>query len=318
MKTIFRKELTDIFSSVRFTIFLILAMLIAGATLYADSQGIRASAGAEMIFLRLYTTSAAGIPDFFGFLNFMAIFLIPIAGIALGFDAVSSERSSGTLSRVLSQPIYRDNVINAKFLAGIFTLALTVSTSVLLVAGYGLTMAGVPPEAEEVFRLMIFVFYCVVYGAFWMGLAILFSILFRRTATSLIISVGIWLFFGIFYMFIAPIIANAVSPVVEGSVDSLVSNLQATNNLLRISPSYLFLEASTNLLQPPIAGSLLGGMGIVGVFAAGLENWMIANPLSLGQTLLLVWPQLTSLLALTIICFAASYVVFMRQEVRPN
>ena len=37
---------------------------------------------------------------------------------------------------------------------------------------------------------------------------------------------------------------------------------------------------------------------------------------SLDQSLLLAWPQVVILVALTIFCFAAAYVVFLRQEVR--
>ncbi|MNI64850.1 hypothetical protein D3C73_1203180 [compost metagenome] len=42
----------------------------------------------------------------------------------------------------------------------------------------------------------------------------------------------------------------------------------------------------------------------------------ISAPLSLGQSLLLAWPQLTGLLAATVLCFGLSYYIFMRQEVR--
>ena len=83
--------------------------------------------------------------------------------------------------------------------------------------------------------------------------------------------------------------------------------------LLRFSPNYVFLEVSGVLLQPPLAGSLLG---IIGIIASGLASWMIPNPPSLGQTLLLVWPHLTTILGLTIVSFGVSYVVFMRQEIR--
>ena len=34
------------------------------------------------------------------------------------------------------------------------------------------------------------------------------------------------------------------------------------------------------------------------------------------QSLLLVWPQVVVLIALTVACFAAAYALFMRQEVR--
>ena len=41
-----------------------------------------------------------------------------------------------------------------------------------------------------------------------------------------------------------------------------------------------------------------------------------SGPLPLGQSLLVVMPHIISLLAVTVICFAVSYAVFMRQEVR--
>ena len=43
---------------------------------------------------------------------------------------------------------------------------------------------------------------------------------------------------------------------------------------------------------------------------------MVPNPLSLGQSMILVWPNVTGLVSLSVICFAISYVLFMRQEIR--
>jgi len=44
--------------------------------------------------------------------------------------------------------------------------------------------------------------------------------------------------------------------------------------------------------------------------------YMLPNPLSLGQSILLIWPHITSLVSLSAICFAISYVLFMKQEIR--
>ncbi|MGB5158983.1 MAG: hypothetical protein WBN77_16270 [Desulfobacterales bacterium] len=41
-----------------------------------------------------------------------------------------------------------------------------------------------------------------------------------------------------------------------------------------------------------------------------------SGPLPLLQSILIVAPYILSLIALTIICFAVSYIVFMRQEIR--
>ena len=38
--------------------------------------------------------------------------------------------------------------------------------------------------------------------------------------------------------------------------------------------------------------------------------------LTLDQSMLLVWPQVVAIVALAVVCFAAAYVAFMRQEVR--
>ena len=43
---------------------------------------------------------------------------------------------------------------------------------------------------------------------------------------------------------------------------------------------------------------------------------LIGAPLPFSQSLILIWPQLTGLVAATIVIFAAAYVLFQRQEIR--
>lgn len=42
----------------------------------------------------------------------------------------------------------------------------------------------------------------------------------------------------------------------------------------------------------------------------------MGTPLLLNQSLALIWPQLTGLIAATILLFALGYVLFQRQEIR--
>ncbi len=312
MRAICRKELADYFTSVRFLVLFLLACLASAAALYAAYQGIRtADIPREFFFLGLFTTPGEAVPALFTFVNLIALFFIPVVGISLGFDAINKERSGGTLSRIISQPVYRDSVINGKFLAGVFTLFIMMLATILLVSGYGLRLIGVPPSSEEITRLFLYLIFTIVYGAFWMGLAILFSVLFRSIAISLLSSVALWLFFSFFYiLMIAPAIANAFAPVAQDStLAAIIHNAELQQMLLRFSPNYLFLEATSVLLQPPKLGSL-------GIITSAQVTYMIPNPLSLGQSILLVWAHLTSLVSLTVVCFAISYVLFMRQEIR--
>ena len=309
MMTVFQKELADHFTSLRFLILFALVFSVGVFTIWVDVQNIRGAVTGidQFVFLRLYTTSAQNLPGFLQFLSLMAVFFIPIIGIALGFDAINDEKNNGTLSRLLSQPIYRDAVINGKFLAGFVTIAIIITSIVLLVAGAGLRIIGVPPSSEEVARLMAFLALSIVYGGFWLGLAILFSIFLRRVATSALASIAIWIFFAFFMQAIAWIIANGLAPAGD-TLASQVRNVEVLLMVSRLSPIMLFQEAMVVLLVPGMR--TLEQILQVQIGAGSL------TALSLGQSLLNVWPQLVSIIVLTVVCFAISYIKFMREEIR--
>jgi len=310
LMAVFWKELADHFTSKRFIILFLLVYLAGIAAIYVAAQNIRTGVTetTQFIFLRLFIVSG-DLP--FNFLFFLSLF-IPIVGIALGFDSVNSERNSGNLSRLLSQPVYRDSVINGKFLAGLFTLAALVISIVVVVGGLGLRMIGVPPSAEEILRLFAFIFMSILYGAFWMSLAVLFSILFKRTATSVLASIALWIFVFFFLSMIAGYIANAMVPIDQNSsIDLIAKNDSIYRMISRISPGTLYGEATQVLLMPEL-GNPSSTLMMISIYTGGL----IPGSLSLDQSLVVVWPQIISLIALTVICFAISYIKFQREEIR--
>ena len=78
--------------------------------------------------------------------------------------------------------------------------------------------------------------------------------------------------------------------------------------IMQVSPITLFWQVVTVLLVPtsrPL-GQLLGSS------STSVPN----SALSLGQSLLTVWPYLVVIIALMVICFAVSYAKFMREEIR--
>lgn len=289
LMTVFWKELADNFNSWRFIILFILAFAVSIFAIYIDAQYIRQEVTeTRFVFLQLYTTSGQALPLFILFLAFF----VPLVGIMLGFDAINSEKNSGTLSRLLSQPIYRDAVINGKFLAGVVTIAVMLASIVLLVAGMGLRMIGVAPSWEEVTRLTVFLSISIVYGAFWLGLAMLFSIFIQRVATSALASIAIWLLF--IFMFAFPFFTQPG----QGQIGLTI---------MRISPITLFWQVVTLLLVP-------GARTLEQILQSG--GLVPSNALPISQSLLSVWPHLVSIIMLTVVCFAISYVRFMREEIR--
>ena len=314
LKEILWKELSDCFNSKRFVVLFLLVYLAGIATVYIASQNIRTVVDdqTKYIFINLFTVSSSSNP--FSFPLFMSLF-IPIIGIALGFDAINSERVSGNLSRLLAQPVYRDDVINGKFLSGVIMMSLMILSMVILVSGLGLRMIGVPPQAEEILRLFTFVVVSILYGAFWMALAILFSTLFKKTSTSALTSIAIWLFLFLFASVIAALIAGSVTHI-NNNQNPSVSDIMQFDSMFRmisrVSPSTLYSEVIQGILLPSM-GTSSPTMMIIGIYS-GLNP----TPLSLVQSLLIVWPQIVALVALTAVCFAIAYIKFMREEIRAS
>jgi ABC-2 type transport system permease protein len=319
--TVFRKEIADYFSSKIFLILLALIYIAGLGFAFLSIQAIKSAPMStdqnllvkvfidELFFLKLYTVGEISAIMTFNFIRFFGAF-IPLIGILFGFNAINSERNSGNISRLLSQPIYRDSLINGKFLAAITSLTIMISSIVFIVMGIGLRTIGVPPTSEEILRIFIFIFICIIYGAFWMSLSMLFSVLMKNVVASILTAIPIWLFFTFFWPFIAPQVANLIVPVEEGaSLATQLSNLSMSVDLLRISPFILFFEATAAIVDPTL------GHLTFRITDSDLSK-LIARPLSLSQSFIQIWPQLIVLIMLAIICFAISYIIFMKQEIR--
>jgi ABC-2 type transport system permease protein len=107
---------------------------------------------------------------------------------------------------------------------------------------------------------------------------------------------------------IVNMIAKAVAPSIIATPLQVIHYREFILNLLRIVPSQLFSEATTTLLMHSVRS--LSPLSMEQVYGT------IPSPLPLGQSILLVWPQLTGLIAATVLCFALSYASFMRKEIR--
>jgi ABC-2 type transport system permease protein len=317
--TVFNKELADYFISWRGIILFGVVLLTAVFAIYGPSgalQNIRAEltsttqlGATQFVFLRLFTTSGQGSPSF---LYFISAFLVPVIGIALGFDAINSEKNNGTLSRLLSQPIYRDTVFNGKFFAGITTIAIMLTSIILLISGLGLSTIGVPPSSEEAFRLFLFIVLGTLYGAFWLGLAMLFSVFLQRVATSALAAIAVWIFFLYFVIMISTFIANTLAPIDQTSAtQEIFRHIGIQITASRASPIVLFQEATTVILAPGArtASEILQLQQVAG-------TGLVSSALPLGQSLRTIWPHLVTFIAITTVLFAISYYKFMREEIR--
>ncbi len=303
------KEISDQVSSWRFIILLFIIALTCFGSMYTALTNIGSAVKANdpegtFLFLKLYTISDGTLPSFFVFISFLG----PLLGISMGFDTVNSEQTKGTLSRLMSQPIHRDYLINAKFVSALTVISVLLFALGFLFMGLGMIMTGLPPTPEEFWRVVFFIIVSILYIAFWLNLAILFSVTFRQPATSALACIAVWLFLTVFYNIIVNLIAKAIAPSAMATTHQVFRYQEIILTLMRILPGELYSDATTTLLMPSVRS--LGPLTMEQVVGA------IPGPLPLGQSLLLVWPQLTGLIAATVICFVISYVSFMRREIR--
>ena len=308
---IVNKEVSDHVRSWRFIILIAIIALTCMGSMYTALTSIGKAVKADdpegaFFFLKLFTVSDGTLPSFIVFISFLG----PLLGIGLGFDAVNSEHNRGTLSRLLSQPIHRDYIINAKFIASLKVTGVMIFALGYLVMGLGLVITGIAPTFEEFLRINVFILLSILYIAFWLNLSVLFSVRFRQPATSALSGIAVWLFFTVFYPMIINLVAKATAPPAYAPPGVIFLYEKLKFMLVQIMPNELFSEATTTMLMPSLRS--LGPLTMEQV--AGT----IPGPLPFGQSLLVVWPQVTGLIAATVLCFAFSYYSFMRREIRPR
>jgi ABC-2 type transport system permease protein len=308
------KEVAEGLTSLRFTILLGLLALAAAGPVYAASGAIRDAAegasGAAAVFLALFTIGAEPVPSFVALVGFLA----PLLGIAFGFDAINGERAQGTLPRLLSQPIHRDDVINGKFVAGLTVITVILISVVGIVASVGMLRLGVLPTAEDVLRLMLWLILTIAYIGFWLALALLCSVLLRRAATSALTALAVWLVLSLFLTLVVTLVAGFVRPYAPDAGTSspeYLSNLQLQTTLRTLAPNQAYDDATALLLNPR-----LRTVTPIDLLTPAQRSGAIGGLVSLEQSLLIIWPQFVGLIALTAGSFAVAYVAFMRQEVR--
>ena len=314
--TIFRKEMGDHFNSLRFllisALIVMVGVIITSMVGMAIREELKGMAKPSLIFLLLFTSTG----KLFSFVQFIGFFG-PLLGIFLGFDSINRERVSRTLSKLVSQPIFRDSIINAKFLSGVTIIAIILIATVLLISGLGIRLVGVVPGVEEVSRLVIYVVISLLYISFWLGISILFSVIFKSAATSALASLAIWIFFSFFVSLGASVLSDAVAPVTQtaSGVDAemLIRHERIQRLTSLVSPMTLYSEATTTLLDP------MRKTTRTLILMGPLERFSMSrfqSPLPLLESIFIVIPHIISIVAITLLCFGICYLVFMRQEIR--
>lgn len=109
------------------------------------------------------------------------------------------------------------------------------------------------------------------------------------------------------------LIADVIAPIEQSNPDQVLRNQRIAETIRKVSPVNLYSDATSTIMDPYRKTTksfvLIGPMEKI-----SMSRFNSALPLT--QSILVVAPYLTTLLALTAVCFGFSYLIFMRQEIR--
>ena len=121
----------------------------------------------------------------------LSVYLIPLIGLLLSFDAIAGESERGTLALSLTYPLSRGEILIGKFLAHFGVLAFAIAVGLGLTAMLTIWQYG---AADLSFTPLIKLFATsLALGAAFLGIGYLVSSLVRQTGVASGIVIIIWL-----------------------------------------------------------------------------------------------------------------------------
>ena len=313
-----RKEFADHLLSARFIVLLFVLGLVAAIPLYFAADTIRSRGPGEQrdagdLHRPVLVRPRRRRPDHAAVGRGVPRHRRAAARARLRVRRRERRAARGTLPRLLSQPIHRDDVINGKFAAGLAVIGLVLVAVVGLIAAFGIIRLGIVPAPSEILRIMLWVAVTFVYVALWLAFGMLLSVVVRQAATSALIGFGVWILRHVLRR--ADHLARRRLPRPDHRHRRAAAREQP-------GPGARQPAAARHALPRGVAGAAqspgesrdVSTPATIGGYQQAQQR--IPSLPSLDQSFILVWPQVVALVALTVACFAIAYVRFMRQEVR--
>jgi ABC-2 type transport system permease protein len=231
-----------------------------------------------------------------------------ILAVAISYDLINGERQRGSLKILLSYPVYRDTIINGKFLGGFATAVLVAITTCVAGIGIFIGFSGAPQTSESIMRYVLFLGITVLYLMLFLGIGLLLSTLLTDPSSSLLGALFIWVASAYLVPQVASAIASIIYPTtIRGGFGGAAfigrgAQFEQLRDIIGlISPSFSYQTTINSVLSE---SQLQFG-----------ESGPVTISVSLSQALVDVMPNIVFLVAAVVLIFSVCYVQFTRQEV---
>ena len=190
-------------------------------------------------------------------IDLVSIFQILFSLLALVFayDAIAGDRENGTLRLILVNPVGRGLIVISKYLGAMLCLTLPLLMSFLLVLLLQLQSPVIHYSADEFLRIGGIFLTTVVYTSTFYLIGLFISSMIHRTATSLIVSMFIWVVLTLLYPNVSLFLVNRF-------IDTETRVTQANQAIDQILEQFYWAEEAPGdpFEDPPLLkGSRSGG-----------------------------------------------------------
>ncbi|TDR81534.1 ABC transporter permease [Paludibacterium purpuratum] len=134
-----------------------------------------------------------GIEPLIASLVSLAIYLLPLIALILGFDAIVGEKEKGTLNLLLSYPLSPLALLTGKYLG--LALAMSCATLIGFGAAGAVIAVNVSMPAADWLQYAGFVVSALLLGLVFLSIAVALSVFCQSRTSASGLAIGIWFFF---------------------------------------------------------------------------------------------------------------------------
>lgn len=139
--------------------------------------------------------------NLFSHIDLVFIFQVVLSLLSLlfAYDAIAGDWERGTLRLVISHPVRRGSILLAKYIAAMVCMLLPVLMSLLIVLIQLTLASSIQLDSEDLLRIGGIVLTTIVYLSLFYLIGLLISTTTRRTATSLMLCMFLWVILVLVY-----------------------------------------------------------------------------------------------------------------------
>ncbi|NJE26704.1 ABC transporter permease [Thermococcus sp. MV5] len=241
-----------------------------------------------------------------------------IIGIVLGADTINKEIEEGTVKVLMSHPIYRDQVINGKFIGNSMALFSIVMIGHVFSIAY-LLLLGIPLDITSILRALIAAIFTLMYMMTFLSIGIMLSTLLKKPETAMLLAIALAIFLTLIYPFIVDIALDKIvgeEPYCPSPIYMVEKERHIHENPLNLCPAIAEWMDKRKLWKNRLF--LLNpthhyGQLIISAFAGDEAT---QDYLPLGESLSIGFNNFAMLLVEHLLPFTVAYVRFMTSDLR--